>query len=220
MTDLRHLGWIPAGAGVGFGASWLFADLLGLPTDLYYLLYFSAVLGFVAFYAKRTGLDLRTWTSRRWGRALALGLVGAVVLVQGVLSHPGTARTGGLALWWDVLWRGIAYGSVDGLLLFAFPWIVAWRALGAEQGAWMRKTAAAGLACAAVLFVTTAYHLGYADFRSEKILQPNIGAAIGAVPTVLSAHPVASPVSHVALHVAAVLHVPDTDLYLPPHRRE
>ena len=220
MIDLRHLGWIPAGAGVGFGSSWLFADVLGLPVDLYYLLYFSAVLGFIALYVKETGLDLAAWTARRWGWGLALGLTGGLVLVQGVLSGPGTPRADGLVLWWDVLWRGIVYGSVDGLLLLAFPWTVTWRALRAEEGTRTRKAAAAGLGYAAVLLVTTAYHLGYADFRSGKVLQPNIGAAIGAVPTVLSANPVASPISHVALHVAAVLHVPDTDLYLPPHRRE
>lgn len=215
-----HLAWIPAGAGVGFLSSFLFGDVLRAPVDLYYVLYFSAVLGFLAFYAKRTGLDLAAWASRRLGWGLALGLLGGAVLTRGVLAHPGSVGASGTGLWWDVLWRGVVYGSVDGLLLFALPWVVSWRALGAEAGGWRRKSAAAGVAYAAVLLVTTAYHLGYGDFRSRKILQPNIGATIGIVPTLVSANPVAAPVSHVVLHVAAVLHVPDTDLYLPPHREE
>jgi hypothetical protein len=49
-------------------------------------------------------------------------------------------------------------------------------------------------------------------------MEPNIGSTIGAVPTLLSANPVASPLSHVFLHVTAVLHSPETDLFLPPHR--
>jgi len=29
-----------------------------------------------------------------------------------------------------------------------------------------------------ILVLTTAYHLGYADFRSKKIIEPNIGNTI------------------------------------------
>lgn len=217
---LAHLAWIPAGAAVGFAVSFAFGDRIHLPVDLYYLVYFVVVLGFLAFYARRTGLDLRTWASRRLVRGLVLGVLGGVVLARGVLARPASAGETGAALAWDMLWRGVVYGSVDGLLLLAFPWVAAWRALEAEGGGWRRKLAASGVAYAAVLLVTTAYHLGYGDFRSGKILQPNIGATIAAVPTLVSANPVASPLSHVALHVAAVLHVSDTELYLPPHREE
>ncbi len=218
MSGLRHLGWIPAGALVGFGASFLFDDLFALPVLLYHLAYFCAVLGFLAVYAKVTRLDLARWTSRRLAWGVGIGLLGGVVLMQGVLSRTATPGPGGAALWWDVLWRGLVYGTVDGLLLFAFPWIVVWRAFGAETAGAGRRILAGVVAWAAVFFVTTAYHLGYPDFRSRKILQPNVGSAIGAVPTLLTANPVASPVSHVVMHVTAVLHAPDTDLFLPPHR--
>lgn len=217
---VAHLAWIPAGAAVGFAVSFLFGDLLSLPDDLYYLVYFSAVAAFLALYASRTGLDLAAWTRRRLALGLVLGVAGGVVLVLGVLAHPPTPRETGAALLWDVSWRGVVYGTVDGLLLFTFPWIVAWRAFGAEQAGPGRKAAAAAAALAAVLLVTSAYHLGYGDFRSRKILQPNIGAAIGAAPSLVAASPVASPVSHVMLHVAAVLHDPGSDLYLPPHRED
>lgn len=138
--------------------------------------------------------------------------------MRGVLARPETPHLSGAMLWWAVFWRGLVYGGVDGVLLFAFPWIVTWRALGAEGGRWTRKTGAAAVAVVAILFTTTVYHLGYGDFRSAKILQPNIGSALASVPTLVTANPVASPLSHVFLHVAAVLHSPETDLYLPPHR--
>lgn len=218
VRGAAHLAWIPAGAAVGFTASFVFGDLLPLPRDLYHLLYFTIVAGFLVLYVAWTGLDVFRWTTRRLGRAIALGLLGGAVLARGVLARSGTPGPSGLALGWDLLWRGLLYGTVDGLLLAAFPWIVAWRALAAERGGWRRKIGAVGVAYAGVLLITTSYHLGYADFRSERILQPNVGATITAVPTLVAANPVASPVSHVVLHVTAVLHAPGSDLYLPPHQ--
>lgn len=218
MPGVPHLGWIPAGAAVGFAVAFLLGDAEPVPVVLYHAVYFAAVLGFLAFYARTTGLDLAARAGRRLVPALLLGLLGGAVLVAGVLGRPGSPFPPDAVPWGDLLWRGILYGAVDGLLLLAFPWLVAWRALGAEEGGWRRKALASAVAYAGVLLVTTAYHLGYADFRSRQIVQPNVGATLGAVPTLVSANPVAGPVSHVALHVAAVLHVPDSDLYLPPHR--
>jgi hypothetical protein len=123
-----------------------------------------------------------------------------------------------MAWWWALFWRDLMYGLVDGLLLFSLPWIITWRAFHAEGGGVGRKIATTFVAWSAVLVAATAYHLGYRDFRSSKILQPNIGSAIGSVATLGAANPVASPIAHVFLHVAAVIHSPETDLFLPPHR--
>lgn len=217
-VSLPHLGWIPTGAGVGFLASFVFGDAIAIPVDLYYLIYFAIVLGFLAFYARWTGLDLRARLRRRLVPGVLLGVVGGVVLSRGVLARPETLRLEGTALAWAIVWRGVVYGTVDGLLLFVFPWIVVWRSFAAEEGDWSFKVGAVIVAMAAILLVTTTYHLGYGDFRSRKILQPNVGSAIGSLPTLVSANPVASPVAHVFLHVTAVIHSPGTDLFLPPHR--
>jgi hypothetical protein len=218
MASIRHLLWLPLGALVGFGASFLFGDLIELPVDLYYLVYFAITFGFFLFYVKRTALDLRRWISRRilWG--VLAGVVVGVVMMQNVLSRPATESFSGAFLWWAIFWRGLVYGTVDGLLLFAFPWIVVWRAFGAEEKKLPTKLGAAAVSWIAVLFMTTAYHLGYADFRSEKIMQPNIGSTISILPTLVTANPVSSPITHVFLHVTAVVHSPGTDLFLPPHR--
>jgi hypothetical protein len=151
-----------------------------------------------------------------WG--IVLGVLGGGVLILGVLAHPKTAKLSGGMLWWALFWRGLVYGTVDGLLLLSFPWVVVWRAFRAEQRGPATRVAAGVVAWLAVLVVTTAYHFGYGDFRSRKIVQPNMGAAIGAMPTLLAANPMASAISHVFLHVSAVLHAPETDLFLPPHR--
>jgi len=217
-AGLRHLAWIPAGAGVGLGLSYVFGDLIAMPVDLYYLVYFAGVIGFLAFYVRRTRLPVRAWAARRIAPALVLGVAGGLVLSRGVLMRPPTAPLHGAELAWALLWRGLLYGSVDGLLLIAFPWVVTWRALEAERGRGRRKLGAAVAAWTAILLVTTSYHMGYADFRSRRVVQPNIGATISAVPTLVAANPIAGTISHVFLHVTAVVHVPETDLFLPPHR--
>lgn len=196
MGNSRHLARIPAGAGVGFTAAFIFGDRVTLPVDLYYLIYFVIVLGFLALYVKKTGLDLRRWTGRRLVWGIGLGLIGGLVLMRGVLARPETATLSGAWLGWALFWRGLIYGCVDGLLLFAFPWVVLWRAFGAERRGLAGKIGVAAIAWAAILVVTSAYHLGYSDFRSRKILQPNIGSTIASLPTLVTANPVASPISH------------------------
>jgi hypothetical protein len=217
MASLKHLAWIPAGAGASFFASFLFGDVLPLGVDLYYLVYFSVIAGFLTIYWKATDLHLGPLLSRRLALALILGVAVGVLMVQNVLSRPETASLSGGTLAWALGWRGLAYGAVDGLILHAFPWLVVWRAFDGERGRVGRKLKASALAWASIIMITTVYHLGYADFRSQKIVQPNVGSTIMSVPTLLSANPAASVVSHVFLHVAAVLHCPDTELFLPPH---
>ena len=159
--SVSHLWWLPAGALVGFVVSIVFGDLLALPIDFYYLIHVASVAGFFTLYTKTSELPLSDWISRRLAWAIAAGVLGGLVLMQGVLSQPPTAKFTGGILWWAILWRGIVYGAADGVLLFAFPWIVTWRALAADRGGWFRKLAAGALAWAAILLVTTTYHLGY-----------------------------------------------------------
>lgn len=218
MITASHLLWIPAGALVGWLASFVFGDLIPLPIDLYYLIYFAIVLGFFAAYVKKTAFELHAWISRRLGWGLALGILGGLALMRGVLVRPETPHLAGGALAWAIIYRGVFYGAVDGLLLFAFPWIVVWRAFHAEGGSRSVRVGSAAVGLLAMLFVTTAYHLGYRDFRSSRIVMPNIGGVIGGLPTLVAANPVASPISHVIMHVTSVIHSPESDLFLPPHR--
>jgi hypothetical protein len=142
MNNARHLIWIAFGALVGFGASLIFGDLLTLPLDMYYLIYFAIVLAFFTVYARKTHLKLKEWFSRRaiWG--ILLGLIFGVLMMQNVLSRPGTERYTGAYLAWLVFWRGLVYGTIDGLLLTAFPWIVTWRACNVEEKPLAKKIAA------------------------------------------------------------------------------
>ena len=118
-----------------------------------------------------------------------------------------------------VVWRGLFYGAVDGLLLTAFPIIVVFAALS-ESRLRRRKrgfAAVAAIALAASLAFTATYHLGYSDFRSAKLRKPVAGDLIWAAPVIATANPIGAPIAHAGLHVAAVTHSYDTELFLPPH---
>jgi hypothetical protein len=67
--------------------------------------------------------------------------------------------------------------------------------------------------------MTTVYHLGYRDFRSPMLARPVTADIVRSVPTLVTLNPIATPITHAAaLHVAAVLHSSDTDVFPPPHR--
>ena len=216
--SMDHLKWILFGALVGFGVSFVFGDLLTLPLDLYYLIYFMIITAFFFVYIRKTQLNLRDWFRRRliWG--ILLGLIFGAVMVQNVLSRPETEKYSGAFLVWLIFWRGLVYGGIDGLLLSAFPWVVTWRAFDVDKKPLGKKIAFGLLAWLFILLMTTAYHAGYSEFRSKKIIQPNIGNTIMSVPTLVSANPAGSLITHAIMHIAAVIHCPKTELFLPPHR--
>jgi hypothetical protein len=218
VSSGRHLRWIVYGSGVGFGASFVFGDLLPLPVDLYYLIYFLIVGGFFVLYARTTSLDVREVFARRLGWGILFGLVVGAVVVMNVISRPETEHVSGARLAWMVFWRGLACGAVDGLLLTGFPWLVTWRAFDVQSKPVAKKIGYTFVAWIFVLVMTTAYHAGYAEFRSAKMVQPNIGNSLISLATFASGNPAASMITHAAMHVAAVVHSPQTELYLPPHR--
>ena len=65
--------------------------------------------------------------------------------------------------------------------------------------------------------MTATYHLGYSDFRSEKVRQPVARDVVWSAPTLFTLNPIGAPIAHAGLHVSAVLHSYETDLFLPPH---
>jgi hypothetical protein len=154
-------------------------------------------------------------------RLLCLGLtvVASALLVAVVLGKGATTRPDGPELVGAVLWRGVAYGLADGLLLSAFPILAVFAIF---EGTRVRKrvigTIAIGLAAlVASMAMTATYHLGYSDFRSEKVRQPVAGDVVWSAPTLLTLNPIGAPITHAAMHVTAVLHTYETDLFLPPH---
>jgi D-alanyl-D-alanine carboxypeptidase len=211
--------WLAAGFPFAFAVPFVLADTLTLDRDLFYGLYALAVAVFVGAWAWHTGLRRRDLT-RNWRWGVVLGALGAAVLAVVVLrTEDATDRPGGLELVGALLWRGLLYGATDGVLLSVFPILAVF---GAFAGTRLRSRVAGTIAVGAVALaasigVTVVYHLGYSDFRSAKVGKTVVGDAIWSAPTLLTLSPIGSPLAHVGLHVTAVAHSYDTDVFLPPH---
>ena len=217
---VQHVMWLGAGLVFGFLVSFVPADVLDLPRDLFYGIYAASVLTFFVAWAKSTGQSFAEMFRRRWVLALALGLVFAGVMALIVLrTEDATARPDGVELVGAVLWRGVVYGLADGLLLSAFPILVVFAAFAGTKlrQRWVGKIAIGLAALVASVAMTAAYHLGYSDFRSEKVGRAVTGDLVWSVPTLVTLNPVGAPIAHAGLHVSAVLHSYETDLFLPPH---
>jgi hypothetical protein len=215
----RHWLWLLAGFPFAFAVPYVLADQLNLDRDLYYGLYALAVAGFVIAWARSTGLGrpdlMRNW---RWG--VALGLAGAAITTLIVLgTEDATGRPGGLELAGAVLWRGVLYGATDGVLLSVFPILAVFAAFaGTRLRSRIAGKALIGtIAMLASIGITAVYHLGYADFRSEKVRKPIAGDVVWSAPTLVTLSPFGAPIAHVGLHVSAVVHSYETDTFLPPH---
>jgi hypothetical protein len=204
-----------------FLVPFLLADRVGLQRDVYYALYVTAVAGLFFGWARDTHQPLREMFSRRWQLAVALGAVFAIASAFiATRAEAGTGHPAGLEFIAALGWRGVVYGAADGLLLSAFPIMVVFAALRDSR---VRRRAGGLVAVGAVamiasLAMTAVYHAGYSDFRSDKLRKPVTGDLVWSVPTLATLNPIGAPIAHVGLHVGAVAHNYDTDLFLPPHR--
>ena len=220
VSGRRHVAWLVGGMAGAFLVPFVAADQLGLQRDLYYALYAAAVVALFVAWARDTRQSLREMLARRWRLAVVLGIVFAAVSAfiatraEGEADHPG-----GIEFIAAIAWRGIVYGAADGLLLSAFPILLVFAAL--RDSRLRQRTggvvAVGAVAMVASLAMTAVYHAGYSDFRSDKLRKPVTGDLVWSVPTLATLNPVGAPIAHVGLHVGAVAHNYDTELFLPPH---
>jgi hypothetical protein len=216
-TAVRQLAWFAIGAVVAFLIPFLFSSVLDLNHDAYYAVYFLATGAFLAAYAKTTQLNTAALFTRNWRWSVGLGIVAAAFLVFRILSAEGaTPNPDGLYFAFEIGWRGAIYGAVDALLLTAFPLAVVYVIFGGRLDTLARRTGYAALTLALVWVITATYHLGYEQFRDDGVTGPEAGNTIISIPAIATANPIGAVVAHVAMHLTAVTHAYETDLYLPP----
>jgi len=222
-----HWAWLGGGFVVAFAVPFLLAEthsvfgvVFEINRDVFYGVYALAVVALFALWSRSTGYDLLAAARRRWLLAIGLGLAAAGVLTFMVLrTDDATARPDGIELVGAVLWRGILYGVTDGLLLSVFPILVVFAALAGSRlnQRFAGKVVIGVVALVASLAMTAVFHVGYSDFRSEKVAKPLTGDLVWSAPTLVTLNPIGAPIAHAGLHVAAVLHSYETDTFLPPH---
>ena len=215
----HELIWIPAAAAVGYASSAVLAGWLELSRPWLVLWYGAAVTVLTVAYVRQSRIDIPRILARRWQWGALGALAFGAFMVMNVQGQDGSARPEGARLVWDVLWLGVVYGLVDALLLSVLPVLATWRALTqfGWTARWAGKVGTGALAVAASLLVTAAYHLGYPEFQNAELREPLVGNGLMSLAYVLTNNPIAALGSHIAMHIAAVLHGAEGAAQLPPH---
>jgi hypothetical protein len=214
-TALR---WFAAGAVLLFGVTFVGSGLLELQHDLYYLIYFTIAAGFMVAFTTSTRTDWRGQLRPRLGWSVAIGAALAVVGVRRVLGDASTPHPDGAYFVFELLWRGVVYGAVDSMVLFLFPAAIARMILdrGPEREHGLDRLRFGALFLLLSLVMTSAYHLGYPQYRSSEYRLPVIGSAFAAVPAAVTGNALGGLVWHVPFHVTGTVHAYETGSYIPP----
>src|SRR5690606_7713638 len=119
-------------------------------------------------YVRRSGFDLRERLRSGWRWSLVLGAAAGAFVVWSVLARvEATPRPTGWYFAFEVVWRGLAYGVVDALLLSAFPALVALGMVRGRIHGALRRVAYGALTLVLVTVITAVYHVGFEDFRGR-----------------------------------------------------
>lgn len=216
----RHWKWLTAGLVLAFALPYLLTDLTTINRDAYYGIYAAAVFGFFALWLRYAADRPSRLLTRNWELGLLLGIFFACATAAIALSERATPHPHGLRFAAAIVWRGVVDGAADGVLLSVFPILAVAAAFSRRPLRRRSKRALAGigaLALAVSLIFTAVYHLGYSDFRGEKVRKPLIGDVVWSAPTLATLSPIGAPLAHVGLHVSAVVHAYETNTFLPPH---
>jgi len=91
------------------------------------------------------------------------GALVSLFTVKTVLMQPASPTPQGLELGFDLVWLGLIYGSMDGLVLSVMPVYATWQALTmlGWTKRWPGRLATGVLAILASMLVIGLYHLGY-----------------------------------------------------------
>lgn len=210
-----HVLWFCDALLLFFLISWVSTSVLRLDNDLYYAIFIWSALTFLNSYRRATNSKVIEWLQRRWRSSLFIGLLVAVYLVVNVLNANATAHPDGMLLVFEVMWRGVAYGIVDSLVLTAFPLAVARGVFHDMIDGWVRRVGLGCLTLTLVWVMSTTYHLGFSQF-DDDIVTPQLTSTVASLPAVISANPIGSIAAQVALHVVATVQTFESNVFVPP----
>lgn len=214
--------WILIASLLGFIVAAIFAGWLKLRRNVYLLIYIPLVAVLFTAFIISNNINIKEILVTNW----AWGLLGAAIaggfVIRNVVSQPSSERQHRFQLVADILWPGFTYGLIDSLLLSVLPVLAVKLAItdAALLNSWIGKIGFIAICLFASFFATTAYHWGYPEFRSRKIIWPNIGNGVLTLAYLLTMNPLAAILPHIAMHIAAMIHGPKTTGQVPPHYDE
>jgi hypothetical protein len=214
--------WILSASFLGFAVASIFAGLLKLTRNLYLLIYIPVVAAFFFLFIVINKISLTEILSHNWYWGVIGALLAGAFVIKNVYPQPSSKRSTGFALLTDIAWPGLVYGLMDALLLSVIPVLAIKIALTDPVWPqnWLGKIGFCIIGLFASFFVTTAYHLGYPEFRGKRILWPNIGNGVLSLAFIITMNPLAAILPHMAMHVAAMIHGKETTGQVPPHYKD
>ena len=216
-SPLAHFLWFLDGAALFYLISWVGTTLLWLDNDLYYAVYIWIALTFFWYYIRTTGVDVLSWFHQRWKSSLALGLLASILVVVMVWQARVTAGPDGWLLTFEILWRGIAYGAVDSLVMTAFPLAVAYGILRGQVDGFNRRIMFGALTLVLVWALGAAYSIGFRQFDENDLVRPQLTRTAIAVPAIVTANPIGSIAAQTAMNVTATIRTFESWEFVPPH---
>jgi hypothetical protein len=211
--------WVLAAGMLGFVIAAVFAGQLHLARSLYLVVYVVFVSAFLYSYIRWSGINVAGWFRHHWLWGVIAAILAGAFVVVNVWSQPASPSPQGWELVFDLLWLGVVYGTADALLLSVLPVLATWQALSmlGWTKQWYGKVLVGIVAEAASMLVTALYHLGYPEFQGPQVVFPLIGNSVMSLAYLLTMNPLGAILSHIAMHIAAVLHGINTTFQLPPH---
>jgi hypothetical protein len=218
-TAWYSVAWVLAAGLVGFGISALFSGILKFSRRIFLVPYTFLIGVFVYSYVLWSQVDIGNLLANNWLPGVSIGVLLGIFLVRSVRSQPSSRQGNDDALVLNLVWLGLVYGVIDALFINVIPVLVVWQGFGEFDWAasFLGKITLGLLALVASLLVTLAYHLGYPEFRNRTIRYPLIGNLLITLAYLVSANPLGALISHVVMHLAAVVQGPETTIQLPPH---
>ena len=211
--------WILYASVLGFAVAAIFAGFLKLSRNIYLLIYIPLIAVLVTLFIITNRISVTEVLLHNWYWGLLGALIAGAFVIKNVFSQPSSKRSSGFPLFIDIFWSGLTYGLIDALLLSILP-ILAIQ-LAFTDSAWtenlLGKIGISTIGLLASFLVTTAYHLGYPEFRSKKVIWPNVGNGVLSLAFILTMNPLAAIIPHMAMHVTAMIHGKDTTGQVPPH---
>ncbi len=211
--------WILIAATLGFGIAAVFAGILKLQRNVYLIIYIPLVLALFIMFIIAKNISVGDLFSHNWYWGLLGAVIAGALVIKNVYSQPPSEKSKGIGFLIDITWPGMTYGLTDALLLSVLPVLSINLALEGSPIAelWYGKIGIGILALLASFLITTAYHLGYPEFRGKKVIWANVGNGILSLAYILTLNPLAAILPHMAMHVAAMIHGKDTTGQVPPH---
>lgn len=211
-----HVVWFVDGALLVFLVPWVGTQLLDIDRSLYDVCWFVTSLGFLALYARLTGFRARRELLAKASLSIGIGTVAGVLLVAFVHRVDAAGRPGGFDLVDRIVWRGFGYGVVNGMVLAAFPGVVAREVVRHISRRRVRWPVSVGLSLTLVWVLSAVHHLGYDEIRDQDVVVAEAASTLAAMPTIVTGNPLGSIVAMSAFHIAAALRIDEADSFIPP----